>query len=264
VIPFSQAFLAVAAALILPAFVGLLVAVDVSRVISPRYLAAFALGIYFWFFSDTIGDTAYLDVNSGFAGGTEQAALILLFAAGLLLVFSLDRAVFSSTPESVDSGFGIPLLLALAVGVHGMGEGASVVATAAATPATDLLSAFGGTSAALAFILHKALEPVMVGAAYGVYARGHAKSSAGLLRDVLLLMLVFIAPGILGGATDYTLGYGTSFVFALGLGTSIYAAVRLSKPLFTHSPQPSWDSARVALLFLLGFLSLYLAALFHA
>jgi len=263
VLPFLPSFFSIMAALVVPAIVGLLIMAGAARAVSPTYLAAFALGLYFWFFSDTIGDSAFLDVNSGFGGGATQVALVLLFVAGMLFVFSLDRETFSGSSLAGGMGFGVPLLLAFAVGVHGFGEGAAFMATAATTPATGLLDAFGGISAAVAFVLHKMLEPMMVGAAYWVYARDHAKNAGGVARDLLLLALVFVTPGIVGAATDYYWLYDTTYFFALGLGTSLYAAVRLAMPLFAPASS-KWESSRIALSVTLGFLCLYFAALLHA
>ena len=39
----------------------------------------------------------------------------------------------------------------------------------------------------------------MVGAAYWVYAKGHAKATAALIRDLRVLTLAFTLPGIAGG-----------------------------------------------------------------
>ncbi len=261
---FPDSFAAIVAALVLPSFVGLLIVAGLTKLVKARYLAAFALGIYFWFFSDTIGDSAYLDVNAGFTGGLAQAAMIALFAFGLLLVFSVDRDVFKPGAENGKRSLAIPLLLAFAIGIHGFGEGAAFSSTAAATSSTNLLDAFGGTSAGVAFLLHKTLEPMMIGAAYCVYAGDRVKKATWVIRDVLLLTFVFTLPGIIGGATNYFLNYDTSFLFALGLGTSLYAPLRLAKPLFSDEGASRSDSIRFATCVLLGFGLLYLAALFHA
>jgi hypothetical protein len=263
-LPFATSFLAIVAALVIPAFIGLLMISAIGRRANPKYLAAFGLGIYFWFFSDTIGDASYLDVNEGYAGGIVHVAIVLLFAAGLLLMFSADRTVF--VPGSMGSklGFAIPLLVAFGVGFHGFGEGAAFGETAATTAGTNLLAVFGGADAAIAFILHKALEPMIAGAAYWIYARDHAKSAGQLLEDIVLLTLVFSVPGIIGGATDYFLNYDTTYFFAFGLGTSIYAAMRLAKPLFGEDDLGTNGSLKIALLIFLGFILIYLAALFHS
>lgn len=263
-LPFASSFLAIASAFVIPTLVGLLVASAAVRYISPKYLAAFALGLYFWLFSDVIGDAAYLDVNAGFTGGVDQVVLVVLFAAGILLVFSLDRDVFGSETPSARLGFTIPLLVAFAVGFHGLGEGAAFSGAAATTPATGLLGAFGGVSPAAAFVIHKALEPAMIGATYWVYTGDRGKNPSRLAKDILILTAVFVLPGIVGAATNYFLLYDTTYIFAFGLGTSIYAAVRLVKPLFISGGAGGGESTRIALLILLGFLCLYLAALLHS
>ncbi len=244
--------------------VGLFIIAGVAKSMSSRYLAAFSLGIYFWFFSDTIGGSSYLDVNSGFTGGVVQLVLVGLFIFGVLLVFSLDRTTFEPGQAVMGMGFAIPLLVALAVGIHGFGEGAAFSATAATTLSTNLFNAFGGVTAAVAFILHKGIEPMMVGTTYWVYARDRAKNARAIVRDMLLLAFVFILPGTIGAATDYFLNYDTTYFFALGTGTSIYAAFRLAKPLFWNSNASNSESIRIALLMILGFLCIYFAALFHA
>ncbi len=261
---FATSFLAILVAFVLPALAGFLAIAAVGRMVSPRYLVAFSLGIFFLFFSDTIGGSSYLDVNAGFAGGVQQVALVLLFVGGVVLFFSFDRALFAQGAEPVGTGVAVPLLVALAVGVHGLGEGAAFSATAAATSSTSLLDAFGGVSAAVAFVLHKAIEPLMVGAVYLTYSGDRAKETRTLIRDVLLMTLVFVLPGAVGAATDYSLGYDTTYAFALSTGASIYAGLRLSKPLFGDRSSPGTDSLRLALVIVMGFLCLYLAALFHS
>jgi len=267
-IGFAQTFGATIGAFLVPTFLGLLMISAVARYVSPRYLAAFAVGLYLWFFSDTIGDASLLGVSEGFTGGVWHVVLWAVFLLGLLAFFSADSKMFAEGSSGESLGFAIPLLVALAVGIHGFGEGAAVGATAATSPSTSLLDAFGGTSAAVSFLLHKGLEPMMVGAAYWVYAKDHAKDTAGRLKDISILTLTFALPGIVGGATSYYLvqAYPSAdftYVFALGLGTSIYAATRLARPLFQGDGSNS-ESVKTALVMLLGFACLYLAALLHS
>jgi hypothetical protein len=261
---FLSSFLAISVSFILPALVGLFVLAAAAKIAKPQYLAAFAIGIYFWFFTDTIGDSANLDVSAGFSGGFYQLSIFLLFAIGIILIFSLDKGVFTSSEPTARIGFIVPLLVAFAVGFHGLGEGAAFGSTAASTSSSSLLDAFGGLSTAVAFVLHKALEPMMVGAAYWVYAKDHAKSTSGLAKDMILLTLVFVIPGLFGAATDYYLNYDTTYAFAFGLGTSLYAVVRLAKPLFSLSSESRGESLKVAICILLGFTCLYAAALLHS
>ena len=265
---FAETLGAILGSFLIPTFIALLIMSAAARFLRPMYLAAFAIGLYFWFFSDTIGDASLLGVSEGFTGGVWHAALWACFAIGLLLLVSLDKSTFAEGSAGESFGFAIPVLVAVAVGLHGFGEGAAIGATAATTPSTNLLDAFGGLSAAVAFVLHKGLEPMMVGAAYWIYARDHARDMNGRLKDLLVLTLAFTLPGIIGGASAYYLiqvypSADFTYVFALGLGASIYAAVRLARPLFQASGSSS-ESIKVALFMILGFTCLYLAALLHS
>src|SRR5437879_7047205 len=77
-------------ATLVPAFFGLLAVVLLFRMSAPWYAAAFAAGVFLWYFSDTIGGSSYLGVNRGFSGGFAEAVLIVLLVAGLLLLLD-DR-----------------------------------------------------------------------------------------------------------------------------------------------------------------------------
>src|SRR3989441_6630169 len=162
-IGFTEGFLDWLASTAIPAFVGLLVVVWAGRVVKPKYLAAFALGIFLWFFVDTIQGSALLDVNAGFTGGAAQVAAVGLFIIGVLSVFWIDRrhGLFSSESTMATVSVAVPLLVAAAIGIHGLGEGAAFGATAYSTSSTSLLDAFGGVSAGVAYLLHKGLEPMM-------------------------------------------------------------------------------------------------------
>ena len=267
-IGFAETFGAILATFLLPTLMGLIVISAASQYHSPKYLAAFTIGIYLWFFSDTIGDASLLGVSEGFGGGFWQFALWLCFAIGVIILFAIDSKMFAESPSGAGFGFSIPLLVAIAVGMHGFGEGAAVGATAATTTSSNLIDAFGGISAGTAFVLHKGLEPMMVGAAYWIYAKDHAKDLMGRLRDIIVLTLAFTLPGIIGGASAYYIiqafpNADYTYVFALGLGTSIYAAVRLARPLFQGIGSRG-ESLKAACLIILGFTCLYTAALLHS
>jgi hypothetical protein len=75
------------------------------------------VGLYLWFFSDTVGDANLLRVNEGFTGGVFHAALVVSFVIGLLAIFSLDEGILGdrSAPAGSALGFGIPILVAIAV-----------------------------------------------------------------------------------------------------------------------------------------------------
>jgi len=267
-IGFAETFGAVLATFLIPTFVGLVIISGASRFLAAKYLAAFTIGLYLWFFGDTLGDASLLGVSQGFAGGVTQVALWVVFILGVVILFSLDRGMFAEGAAGSSFGFAIPLLVAVAVGIHGFGEGAGVGATAATTSSTNLIDAFGGISAGAAFVLHKALEPMMVGAAYWIYAKDHAKDLAGRARDIVILGVAFTLPGIIGGASSYYLiqafpNIDFAYVFALGLGTSIYAALRLARPLYLGTGS-NMESVKVAIMIILGFACLYTAALLHS
>jgi zinc transporter ZupT len=262
---FADALLGWLAATALPGFLGLLMITGVGRRVKGRYLAAFSLGIFMWFFVDTIGGAADLDVNAGFTGGVDQVAVVALFVVGVLLFFSVGGNLFSPDSAMGNMSLAIPLLVAVAVGIHGFGEGTAFGSTASSTPSTSLLDAFGGLTAGVAYALHKALEPMMIGACYVVYSEDRSKSAGRYLSDILLLTLLFVAPSLIGATTGYYINYDASYFFALGTGTSIYAALRLARPLFLNAENSiSGGSIRIGLALALGFLCIYFAALFHS
>jgi hypothetical protein len=171
-------------------------------------------------------------------------------------------------------GVAIPLLVAVAIGIHGLGEGAAFGATAYTTSNTSLLDAFGGVSAGVAYLLHKGLEPMIAGACYVVYSKKIGTGIGAQLRDLILLSLVFVLPSlvgapvgyfIMGPATGFLAGFDATYFFALGTGTSTYAALRLARALFrSGGTVSSEDSIRMAVPIVLGFIAIYFAALFHS
>lgn len=264
---FADSFLPWTGATLIPSFFGLLIVVVARRVLKPRYLAAFAIGIFLWFFVDTIQGSGTLDVAAGLSGSAGQVGIVGLFIIGAVFFFSLDhnRSIF--TPGSAIGKYGmtIPLLVAAALGIHGIGEGASFGGTAALTLSTTLPDAFGGLNGGIAYVLHKVLEPMMIGACYCVYSPQHAKTVTSRLKDLAILSVTFAIPSLLGAATGYYLTYNSSYFYALGTGTSLYVAQRLNGALFyTTEPRTSMDTITIAILSMLGLLAIYFAALFHS
>ena len=251
----------------LPSFAGMLVITWAGKNIPLRYVVAFAFGILFWFFVDTISGSAVLDVNSGFGGGLAQAGVLVLFLVGVISFFWVDRRRYILSPESAIGKYGlaIPLLVATALGLHGLGEGAAFGATAYSTSSVSLLNTFGGFNAGLAYVLHKIFEPMMIGACYSVYSKQEPGTLARWLKRMFSLSVVFVTPSILGAVTGYLLAYDATYFFALGTGAAIYVVFRLAGPLFVAGESvKGGDSIRVAVSWILGIMSLYFSALFHS
>ncbi len=266
-IEFTESFLVWLASTLIPAFFGLQVITWANRRVDARYLSAFAFGIFLWFFLDTIGGAATLDVNSGFSGGGAQIGVVVLFLIGLLFFVGIDRnrGIFSTESAVGKYGLLIPILVAVAVGIHGLGEGAAFGGTAHNTLNTDLLDAFGGLTAGVAYVLHKGLEPMMIGACYCLYTKRQATGITNWTRDLLLLSIIFTLPSLIGAASGYFIKYETSYFFALGTGTSIYAAMRLAGPLFNvREATLSGYPIKITVALLVGFMAIYFAALFHS
>ncbi len=268
-IGFGIVFISLLGSFIIPALVAFALVTLAKKYIGIGYLAAFTIGIYLWFFTDTLGGANYLDVNEGYGGGVWQFVIWALFVIGLVAVFALDRDIFTQGPPGERFGFAVPLIIALAIGIHGAAEGGAIGASAATTTSTNLLDAFGGLSAAVAFLLHKGLEPTMMAVAYWAYAKDHAKNGSQLARDIVLLSVVFAIPGIIGGTSVYFIvqsypNIDLSYVYGLGVGTSVYALVRLARPLFQNASSSPSYSTKVAIAAAIGFTFLYLAALLHS
>ena len=262
---FASSFLAWLASTAIPAFVGLLIITGAGKFVRSKLLVAFAFGIFLWFFVDTISGSANLYVNLGFGGGLDQFAIFALFAIGVVLLFFADPKMFSGDSAGESFDLRIPLLVAIAVGVHGIGEGTAFGSIAAKSSSTSLLDAFGGVSAGVAYALHKALEPMMIGACYIAYSQARSKKASGWLKDLLVLTVLFVTPSLVGAATGYYIRYDATYFFALGTGTSAYAALKLARPLFATSvAATSNESVKVSLWLVFGFACIYLAALFHS
>src|SRR6266852_3604689 len=156
-IGFAESFAVWLASTIIPAAIGLIFIVWIGSVIKPRYTVAFALGILLWFFLDTIQASACLYVNEGFSGGAEQVGIVVLFVLGVLFFFWADRNrdIFNAESAVGKYGIAIPLMMSVAVGIHGLGEGTAFGANVSSTSSTSLLDAFGGVAAGVAYVLHK-------------------------------------------------------------------------------------------------------------
>ncbi len=247
------------------ALVGILLVVGASKYVRASLIAAFALGIYLWYFMDTLGDANYLDVNGGPVASAVLLSLVTLFVIGVVAFFALDGSVFSLGKGVGEGGMMVACLVALALGLHGLGEGADFGFTAAQTPTTTLLGAFGGLAEGASWALHKMLEPAIAAAVYVAVTQGQPRRATERLVDVLTLAAVFVTPAVVGAAAGYFVVFDHTYVFALGLGASTYALGRLGKPLVASGAEAQkWLSVKMALALVVGFLLIFLAALLHS
>ena len=248
----------------LSAFVGISIVSWGSLVVKARYLAAFALGVYLWFFTDTLSGANYLDVNGGFVYSPYVVSLVALFAVGLVAFFALDRKLFSAGESLTRGALAVGALAALALGLHGLAEGVAFGTTAAQTSSSSLIEAFGGFDASISWVFHKMIEPTVAAAAYVAVLGPGSRKSSDRTVDAVALAAVFAIPAIVGSISGYFASFDVTYVYALGLGTSVYAFARAGRSLYAQEGSDSWLSLRMALAAVLGFLLIFIAALLHA
>lgn len=259
-----------------------------------RHIAALGLGIILFFFVDVTLDSTELGVNSGFSGGLVQAGLLVSFAAGAIVLsigefyFLSSHAKPASPPPGTPSStkprgyllFAIPALVAIGLGLHGAGEGSSFAFVASNTTSTSIIEAFGGIFPLVSYVLHKFLEATIVGSAYFAYVLSAREDSieTGAHRsfsrndriwEMLTLGLLMGLPSALGSAMGYYISIDPIYFYAFASGASIYAVSKLAEPVFQNGWKASEyrsSTLRIAIsvLLVMGFLLLYLSALFHS
>jgi len=261
---FVESFFAWLGSTGISALLGLLVSLALCKYFKPGYLLSFSLGVLFWVFVDIINDSGDLDVNASFSGGWEQVIIVFLFAVGISAFFLLDRSVFSPDYERSGS-LTIPILIALAIGVHGLGEGAAFGNVAATTTSNSLVVALGGEAAGAAYVLHKFLESMAIGVGYVVFAGKRSGGIGTRARDVGILAVAFVFPSVVAAGAGYFVAYDSTYFFAAGTGGFIYALLRLAGPLFTteRASGPN-GTLKMAAWLLAGLLCVYSAALLHS
>ena len=256
----------------LPIYVGmfLLVALSNATRVDTRDLSAYALGLMFWFFFDTLNDAAQLDVNQGYSFGLGQILLVLLFIFGFML-FTLLGGRLSS--KIVNSGgknsysFLLTILVALGMGCHGIGEGIEFGGLAAGTQASSVLDAIGGIGGGIAYGLHKLLESTIVIVVFIALARADEVSFRKQLWQTVIVGLAFGMPSAIGEVAGYSVPINSSWFYALGAGAAFFVVLQVIRPIFALNKQDEITYAqwvRISVAMLLGFLLLYAAALFHS
>jgi len=116
VLPFGATVLEFSIATFFSSFIGIALIIAASKFVRARYIAAFAFGVYLWFFTDTIGDANYLNVNAGPVFSSYTFCLVVLFLVGLVAFFAVDGRLFAVGEETARYGMIVAVLAALAGG----------------------------------------------------------------------------------------------------------------------------------------------------
>ncbi len=273
-IEFGVSFVEFVLATFVPIYVGMFLLIVLSNVtrVDTRYLSAYALGLLFWFFFDTLNDAVQLDVNQGYSFDFNHIGLVTLFIIGFLL-FTLLGGVLSSKGESPASKqesslpFLLSIVVALGMGCHGIGEGIEFGGLAAGTQASSVLDAIGGIGGGIAYGLHKLLESTIVIVVFIALARANGFPFRKQLWQTVMVGFAFGILSAVGEVAGYSVPIDSSWFYALGAGAALFVVLQVIKPIFAANKDEEvtysqWVKISIAMI--LGFLLLYAAALFHS
>ena len=272
-VDFATTVLGIIGATLIPVYLALYLVTNL-KFIHIRYITAAAIGLTFWFFFDTLGDSSDLGVNSGFSGGLPQAGLLVAFCLGFVVLAVFDHiAVPGTSPSSSNSAnpkflVFIPIAVAAVMGIHGLGEGWDF-GSASSAAGTSLINAFGGLGAVASYPIHKFLEASIIGATYFAYIGGRSGTDSTKAKWHLpVLGLLFGLPSVIGTCLGYYIHLDTTYFFAFGVTSAFYASLRLVEainPRFKiEENAPNYLDWKVFLVLALGFLVFYTAALLHS
>jgi hypothetical protein len=252
----------IAVGTLIPAYIALYLFTNLKSV-PTKYLAALGVGLTFWFWTDTIGDATYLDVNaaawppSAF-GGLYHFLVIFAFVLGVAVLAIFDHFAvptpvsYESVPNGVTTTGGVsagsvassyvtgalffvPFAVAAVMGIHGLGEGWDFAGVAAGVSgSTDIVSAFGGWNPVVSYPMHKFFEASIISIVYTIYVQrsGIAKKTQWHLP---VLGLLFGLTSLIGSMVGYFVSFDTTFFYAFGVTSAFYAAIRLAGPLISDT-----------------------------
>ena len=271
-IEFGISFIEFVLATFAPIYVGMFTLVALSRAtqIRTRYFFAYALGLLFWFFFDTLNDAVQLDVNQGYNLDSGHIALITLFLTGFLLFTLVVCALLSKSPNSgarFETSLPLVILVALAMGIHGIGEGISFGGLAAGTQASSVLDAIGGIGGGIAYVFHKLLESTIVIVVFIAATRSNGLPLHRQLWQIIPVGLAFAIPSAVGEVVGYFVPVDSSWFYALGAGATLFVVLQVVRPIFATERAEELtyrEYGKISIAMILGFLLLYAAALFHS
>jgi hypothetical protein len=274
-IEFSVSLIEFVLATFIPLYLGMIF-ITYSQMkfkLDVRYLSAFALGLLFWFFFDTMNDAVQLGVNEGydFTTSATHSGLVGVFVSGFFVIAVLSTYFISrKTGEgrnSILELFITGIIAAVGMGFHGIGEGIEFGGLSAQTQAVTVLDAIGGVSGGVAYVIHKFLEATIVAIVYLGISIGENESFRSKLSKIAVLGLAFGVPSALGEVIGYFIQVDSAYFYALGVGAALSVALLVVFPLFRYSKDrrlsySQWMWTMLAMF--IGFLCLYGAALFHS
>ncbi len=265
---------------LIPAYLALYL-IPRLRPLHTAVIAALGVGLTFWFFFDTMGDAAQLDVNSAIYpfsafGGITHFAVIVVFSAGIAALAIIDHYAvpdskfedgqFPTTGPKSKTLILVPVAVAAVMGIHGMGEGWDFGSVAQAVTTTNLVQAFGGWNAVISYPLHKFFEASIIAAVYTCYV-GRTELAQKASWQIPVLGLFFGLTSVIGSIIGYYVSFDTTYFYAFGVTAAFYAAIRLAEAMGNKFSigvnAPVYLGGRKFLALAIGFFLLYTAALFH-
>ena len=273
-IGYALTVLGILGATLVPVYIALYLVTNL-RAIPTRYLAAAGAGLVFWFFFDTLGNAAQLDVNQSFTGGSSHVGVVIAFVAGISVLGLFDHFAVPRPTEDVKASasangsnsktlFLIPLGVAVVMGIHGFAEGWDFGSAAAVVSGNTLTEAFGGLSPLVSYPIHKFLEASIIAIVYLAFVvRGNTTAKWHLP----VLGLLFGLTPVIGASIGYYVSQDTTFFYAFGVTAALYSALRLVEAIQPQfkigNGNPSYLGGKIFVALVIGFFLLYGAAMLH-
>jgi hypothetical protein len=271
---------------LIPTYIALYL-VSSLKFVHIRYIVALGLGINFWYFLDTMGDAVFLkkDQSTTSFGGDDPIgvylhfALIAAFVGGMATLAIFDHFVRPTSKgqtsmrklasEGMHSKalFLIPAAVAAVMGIHSLGEAWNFAVTASGASATTLTDIFGGLSPLISYPIHKFLEATIIATIYSAYVK-RSDISVKTKWQIPVLGLLFALTSVIGsGIGYYYVSADTTYFFAFGVTSALYAVIRLVEPIDLNfrvgENAPSYLGPKIFVAVTFGFFLLYSAALLH-